>query len=103
MVTEVRDQSVAKGITINGLPIMLKRPRSAWDTEHLDIYYRDCVIGGPGAFKVPVRERQQFAEAIRTKLIREIASTSPEPLVERAQAAPRVDCMINRNWDYWRN
>jgi hypothetical protein len=103
LVTEARDQAVAKGVTINGLPIMLKRPRSIWDTEHLDLYYRDCVIGGPGAFLVPVRERHQFAEAIRTKLVREIAGLTSGPLVQRVQDVPPVNCLISRNWDYWRN
>jgi hypothetical protein len=103
IVTEARDQAVAKRITINGLPIMLKRPRSVWDTEHLDLYYRECVIGGPGAFMVPVRERHQFAEAIRTKLIREIAGLAPEPLVQRVQEEPRVNCAVSRNWDSRRN
>jgi hypothetical protein len=103
VVTEARDGALAKRITINGLPIMLKRPRSIWDTEHLDLYYRDCVIGGPGAFMVPVRERHQFAEAIRTKLIREIAGVSSEPLVQRVQGEPQVNCSFSRNWDYWRN
>jgi hypothetical protein len=62
-----RDEAVAKGITINGLPIMLKRPSGQGDMEHLDLYYRDCVIGGAEAFMIPVRERQDFTEAIRTK------------------------------------
>ena len=66
-------------ITINGLPIMLKRANSFWDVAKLDVYYRDCVIGGPGAFMIPVRERQQFAEAIKTKIIREIAAVDPGP------------------------
>ena len=73
MVTLARDEAVARGIAINGLPIMLKRPTGFGDMENLDRYYHDCVIGGPGAFIVPVRERSQFAEAIRTKIIREIA------------------------------
>ena len=103
IVTEARDQAVAKGITINGLPIMLKRPRSIWDTEHLDLYYRECVIGGPGAFMVPVRERHQFAEAIRTKLIREIAGLTTEPLVQHVQSEPQVNCSFSRTWDSWRN
>ena len=64
-----RDEAVAKGITINGLPIMLKRPSGFGDMEHLDLYYKSCVIGGEGAFLVPVRERQHFADAIRTKII----------------------------------
>jgi hypothetical protein len=72
-VTLARDEAVAQGITINGLPIMLKRPTGFGDMEHLDRYYRDCVIGGPGAFLVPVRDRAQFANAIRTKILREIA------------------------------
>jgi hypothetical protein len=49
---EARDEAVAKGI-INGLPLMLKRPNSS-DSENLDTYYRDCVIGGPGSFIIPV-------------------------------------------------
>jgi hypothetical protein len=103
IVTEARDQAVARGVTINGLPIMLKRPRSIWDTEHLDLYYRECVIGGPGAFMVPVRERHQFAEAIRTKLIREIAGLTTEPLVQHVQSEPQVNCSFSRTWDSWRN
>ncbi len=53
----VRDEVVASGITINGLPIMLKRPNSfTMDLERLDIYFEDCVIGGPGAFVIPIRD-----------------------------------------------
>ena len=67
-----------KGITINGLPIMLKRPSfSTMDIDMLDIYYEDCVIGGPGAFVVPMSEREKFVEAIRTKLVLEIAGIVP--------------------------
>ena len=59
-VTIVRDQVLEKGITINGLPIMLKRPSAAnMDLENLDIYYEDCVIGGAGSFVVPIREREK--------------------------------------------
>ena len=44
------------GITINGLPIMLKRPNTfTMDIENLDVYYEDCVIGGPGAFVIPIK------------------------------------------------
>ena len=69
-----RDEVVAKGITINGLPIMLKEPQpGSVDLKDLDIYYEDCVIGGPGAFVVPIREREKFKEAIRTKLVLDIA------------------------------
>ena len=101
LVTVIRDDVVAKGITINGLPIMLKRPNpSTADIANLDIYYEDCVIGGPGAFVVPLRERAKFTEAIRTKLVLEIASGPPELRVVPVQArAPRVSCTIGeRMW-----
>jgi Protein of unknown function (DUF1194) len=95
MVTLARNDAVAKGITINGLPFMLKRPTGFGDIENLDWYYQDCVIGGPGAFIVPVREKQHFADAIRTKLVREIAALGePEPLIRRAQERERMNCLI---------
>lgn len=75
-----RDTVVAAGITINGLPLMLKRPVYGWfDIEDLDRYYAECVIGGPAAFSVPVRDVAAFPEAIRRKLVQEIASRSPAP------------------------
>ncbi len=54
---------------------------------------------------VPVRERHQFAEAIRSKLIREIAGFSSAPLIQPVQQEPAVNCLSSRNpnWDYWRN
>lgn len=92
----VRDEVLAKGITINGLPIMLKRPnRGTMDIENLDVYYEDCVIGGPGAFVVPVRAREDFRAAIRTKLVLEIAGRTPLPRFMHASAAkPRISCTI---------
>ena len=107
LVTVTRDEVLAKGITINGLPILLKRPNaSTLDIDQLDIYYEDCVIGGPGAFVVPIRERDQFKEAIRTKLVLEIAGRTPErPVVPVAAAAPRISCTIGeRLWqERWGN
>ncbi len=107
LVTLVRDDLVASGITINGLPIMLKRPNSfTMDIENLDVYFEDCVIGGPGAFVVPIRERSQFKEATRTKLVLEIAGHTPQPQVIPAQAqAPRVSCSVGEQmWrDRWGN
>jgi hypothetical protein len=103
-VGQARDEAVARGITVNGLPIMLKRPGGYFDIEDLDAYYRDCVIGGPGAFMVPVRERRHFADAIRTKLVREIADLGA-PLVQPAQAQPRANCFSGESpsWERWRN
>ena len=101
-ITVVRDDVLSAGITINGLPIMLKRPNTfTMDIENLDVYYEDCVIGGPGAFVVPIREREKFIEATRTKLVLEIAGRTPEARVIPAQArAPRISCMIGEQM--WR-
>jgi hypothetical protein len=95
-----RDEAVARGITINGLPIMLKRPTGFGDMENLDHYYRDCVIGGEGSFLVPVRERQQFADAIRTKIIREIAAFPVEPPIRKVQAEAPVNCLEGERRTY---
>jgi len=107
LVTVTRDEVLAKGITINGLPIMLKRLNpSTMDIAQLDIYFEDCVIGGPGAFVIPIREREQFTEAIRTKLVLEIASRTPEArIVPVAAAQPRVLCTVGeRLWqERWGN
>jgi len=99
-VEQARDKAVAQGVTINGLPIMLKRPSGFGDMDNLDVYYRDCVIGGEGAFLVSVREPQQFAEAIRTKIIREIAARPTEPLIRQIQIEPRTDCAAGERRSY---
>ena len=107
LVVPQRDDLVAAGITINGLPLMLNRPNSfSMDIENLDIYYEDCVIGGPGAFVLAVRERAQFKEAIRTKLILEVAELTSTPRVQRVQARQsRISCTIGEQmWrDRWGN
>jgi hypothetical protein len=96
-VTLMRDEVLAAGITINGLPIMLKRENVygmyGMTMQNLDIYYEDCVIGGPGAFVVAIKDREQFKEATRTKLVLEIAGVTPKLRVLPAQARmPRVYC-----------
>ncbi|WP_293854252.1 DUF1194 domain-containing protein [uncultured Alsobacter sp.] len=109
-VTQARDDAVAKGITINGLPIMLNRPNFGYpEVEHLDEYYSDCVIGGPGSFVIPIRERNQFADAIRTKILLEIALVPPAELPARVIPAqvekPRSSCTFGeRSWQQrWGN
>ena len=91
-----RDEVLAKGIIINGLPIMLKEPQpNSVDLKDLDIYYEDCVIGGPGAFVVPIRERDKFKDAIRTKLVLDIARhDGAARVIPAAASAPRISCTI---------
>jgi hypothetical protein len=80
-VDTVRDETIARRITINGLPIMNDRNNvfSRYNLPDLDNYYRGCVIGGPGAFMVVARDFNDFARAIRRKLILEIAGLQPAP------------------------
>src|SRR5437667_7718097 len=83
-----RDAAVDKGIVINGLPIMLnERSYSTMDIDNLDLYYEDCVIGGPGSFVVAIKDREKFKEAIRTKLLIEVAGGTPErPILSESAA-----------------
>lgn len=99
-VTAARDDARDKGISINGLPVMLKQA-SYFDIDNLDVYYEDCVVTGIGAFVIPIRERHQFVDATRTKLVREIADVpAAEATIQKAQAKePRVSCLSGeRQW-----
>ncbi len=97
-VTAARDEAGAKGIAINGLPVMLKQA-GYFDIDNLDIYYKDCVVTGIGAFVIPIREKHQFVDATRTKLVREIAETPPEATVQKAQAGTPASCLAGeRQW-----
>lgn len=78
-VEKARDEAVAKGIVINGLPIVNERP-NPWGRlpmAHLDLYFRNCVIGGPGSFLVVAKNFPDFARAVRRKLILEIVGLAP--------------------------
>ena len=120
-VTVIRDALVAKGITINGLPIMLKAATGWFDLENLDEYYEDCVIGGFAAFSIAARSKAEFARAIKRKLLLEIAEAPPGAPIVRIQApgpsqgsqspgplaSPRppdgkVDCLIGeKRWQQY--
>jgi hypothetical protein len=104
-VTVLRDTALEKGIVINGLPIMVKEPSySTMDIDNLDFYYEDCVIGGPGSFVIAIKDREKFKEAIRTKLLLEVADRAPSrPLARIADKEPRVNCLIGEKiWqDRW--
>ncbi|MEP9350366.1 DUF1194 domain-containing protein [Xanthobacter sp. KR7-225] len=105
-----RDAVLQRGIIINGLPLLLKRSASsAIDVPELDVYYEDCVIGGPGAFVIPVQKREEFARAIKTKLVLEVAGIkvpdAASPIRRVAQSAPRISCTIGEKiWlEHWSN
>jgi len=103
-VTGARDAALEKGITINGLSIMVKEPSYSTDIYDLDLYYEDCVIGGPGSFVVTLKDLDNFKEAIRTKLILEVAGRTPEHrIVPAAEKEPRVPCLIGETFweDRW--
>ena len=70
---EARDRAVAEGITVNGLAIMNDRPTLLRSPIPLDRYYRENVIGGPGAFVVAAADFEAFGLAVKRKLILEIA------------------------------
>ena len=95
-VAGARDAALERGITINGLPIMMENSsHSIMDIDNLDLYYEDCVIGGQGSFVVSVKHRNDFKEAIRIKLVLEVAGQTPERrIVPVVQSDPRVPCLI---------
>jgi hypothetical protein len=98
-----RDAALAQGVIINGLPIMVKAASYAtMDIDNLDLYFEDCVIGGPGSFVVPIKERAKFKEAIRTKLVLEVADLPVEAELVPAQARPqaRIPCTVGEQ--LWR-
>jgi hypothetical protein len=96
LVTTARDRAVAAGVTVNGLPILDDGGGlySSFNIPDLDLYYRDCVIGGPGAFVVVAADFTDFARAVRRKLILEIAGPAPRQapvlLSARATAVARA-------------
>ena len=71
-VVRARDEAIAKDVTINGLPILAFEP-------DLDTYYRDFVIGGPGAFMIVAKDFESFGESILKKMIIEIAANDRQP------------------------
>lgn len=99
LVTEARERALRAGITINGLPIVLERGyRSNFDIANLDAYYQDCVIGGPGSFMITITDRTQFADAIRTKILREVAQSGTNDATAPGSTG-RTDCMVGeRQW-----
>ena len=78
------------------------------DIQDLDIYYQDCVVGGPDSFMIPVHDTNAFVEATRNKLVREIAALPlppKRPVQLIADSEPRMSCMIGETlWGHrWGN
>lgn len=101
-VTLARDEAVANGIVINGLPLMTREGMgSPFQLDDLDLYYEHCVIGGPGSFVVPVLTWEEFPAAVRQKLILELAggvAAPDKPLriikVNSGATEDGYDCLI---------
>jgi hypothetical protein len=79
-VTKARDEAVTADVVINGLPIL------AWEPD-LDYYYKQNVIGGPGAFMIVAKDFDTFADAILKKMIIEIAMNGRPRSASQRQAA----------------
>ncbi|MFV0298146.1 MAG: DUF1194 domain-containing protein [Hyphomicrobiaceae bacterium] len=92
-VLDARRRVLDKGVVINGLAIQIKRGQGSYsyfDLPDLDRYYAACVIGGPGSFMLVVKDKDDFAEAIRRKLLLEIAGRHDgEARVLKTQFAPQ--------------
>lgn len=102
----VRQDLLKSGVTINGLPILI-RPTTTWsrfDAPNLDLYYANCVIGGPGSFMIPITTLDEFTTATRRKLLLEI-SQNGQPRLFRAQfgkGETGYDCSaVERRIDRW--
>jgi hypothetical protein len=80
LITLARDEALARRITINGLPIMNGRPNKYGfpPDPDLDLYYEGCVIGGPRSFLIVAKSFTEFQEAVRKKLLQEIANIDPD-------------------------
>lgn len=111
-VTEIRDALVKQGITINGLPLMTSGAvDSGYDVKDLDVYYTKCVVGGPGAFVVPVNGWSQFPEAVRRKLVLELAATQPKAIPVQLSPSDQPPTLLRPDGSYdcligeklWRN
>ncbi|KIC49210.1 DUF1194 domain-containing protein [Tateyamaria sp. ANG-S1] len=101
-VTRARDEVLARGITINGLPLMTQDEgiMARWNIPDLDVYYTACVIGGTGAFVVPVTDWSEFEDAVRRKLVLEIAGQPATLWQAQVRSAAPYNCLIGEEiWE----
>jgi Protein of unknown function (DUF1194) len=92
----ISEEVARSGITINGLPLMVRTSSYGYGIDNLDEYYYDCVIGGPGAFMVPVYSWEEFPGAVRRKLVLEISAAPRGQMLFNAASVSETptDCMI---------
>lgn len=112
-VEQERDAAGRAGITINGLAIELAPGRgrySYFDLPDLSRYYKDCVITGPGSFVLAIKTKDEFATAIRQKLLLEIARRDDDQALPmrhiqfKPREAHKYDCLIGEKmWQQYRN
>jgi hypothetical protein len=99
-----RDAAVAQGVTVNGLVILTEQPMP-WNPDHtnppggLEAYYRDQVIGGPGAFVMVAEDFDSFGRAIVNKLVAEIAMAPQSPAPQSPAPWRRLARWTPRNAD----
>lgn len=108
-VAAARDVALQQGIVITGLPVMINatplRPTDIGHIDHVDWYYEDCVVGGPGSFVLPITDREKFKGAIQTKLALEVAGRTPKgSTASSGETNPRILCTIGeklwqQRWD----
>lgn len=112
LVTAAREAALERGITINAVPIINNRPNVTGfpQLENLDLYFQHCVIGGPGAFLIVAEGFESFAEAIKKKMIIEIADLTspharwslPSPVQLASQDyAPGCDIGERQSREFW--
>lgn len=99
-----RDAVLAAGIVINGLPLMTRDGGFSYlQLDDLDVYYRACVTGGPGSFVLPVTRWEDFADAVRRKLVLELAGHAPRVTQVQFAPVPDYDCQIGEKlWRQYR-
>lgn len=75
---EARQQIVDAGMTINGLAVLCRSCSGQPVSYDLEQAFKDTIIGGPGAFVVTAENAQEFANAVRRKLVLEISGHDPQ-------------------------
>lgn len=102
LVDASRDEALAAGMIINGLPLMTRDGAGAgWHLDDLDQYYAACVIGGPGAFLIPVHDWADLAAAVRRKIVLELADAGGG--LPAAEVPADYDCQIGEKlWEEFR-